>query len=133
MNRLNLAAGIFVYLAVQLTAYGADIIYRHGFDTSWPAHARYHVVVSGVHIIAMALMSAVVAIGGLRKRRRAAWTALALITTLAWLGWPIARFIAGEHPPPVWVLLVTGSSAVVAAVALVISYKPCFVDRPAGT
>jgi hypothetical protein len=29
-------------------------------------------------------------------------------------------------------MLVTGSSAVVAAIALVISYKPCF-DRPAGT
>src|SRR5207249_8850597 len=103
---------------------------RHGFDTTWPAHARYHVVVSGVHIIAMALMSGVVAVGGLRKRRRAAWTALAIITTLAWLGWPIARFIAGEQPPPTWVLLVTGSSALAAVVALAISYRPCFVDRP---
>jgi hypothetical protein len=126
MTRLNVAAGIFVYLALQLTVYGADIIYRHGFDTTWPPHARYHVVVSGVHIIAIAFMSAVVAVGALRKRRRTAWTALAIITTLAWAGWPIARLVAGEHPPPLWVLLVTASSIVVAIIALAISFRPCF-------
>lgn len=128
MKKLNLAAGIFVYLALQGFVYGADIAVRHGFDRTWPAHARYHVVVSGIHIIAMSIMTAIAAIGGLRKRRRAAWLTLMVVSTVGWAAWPIARLLAGE-PPPGWVQLVTFGSAVAAFIALAISYGPVFDAR----
>jgi hypothetical protein len=130
VKKLNLAAGIFVYLALQGFVYGADIAVRHGFDRSWPAHARYHVVVSGIHIIALSLMTAVAAIGGLRRRRRAAWLTLAVVSTVGWAAWPAARAIAGE-PPAGWVQLVTFGSVIAALVALGISYGPVFDGRRA--
>lgn len=125
MKKLNLAAGIFVYLALQGFVYGVDIVQRHGYDRSWPAHARYHVVVSGIHIVAMSLVTAVAAIGGLRRRRRAAWITLAILSTVAWGAWPIARAIAGQPPPP-WVQAVTMGSFAAALLALAISFKPIF-------
>jgi hypothetical protein len=130
MKKLNLAAGIFVYLALQGFVYGADIAWRHGFDRSWPAHARYHVVVSGIHIITLALMTAVAAIGGLRRRRRAAWLTLAIVSTVGWAAWPVARMLAGE-PPAGWVQIVTFGSALAALFALAISYGPVFDARVA--
>jgi len=128
VKKLNLAAGIFVYLALQGFVYGADIAVRHGFDRGWPAHARYHVVVSGIHIVAMSLMTAVAAIGGLRKRRRAAWLTLAIVSTVGWAAWPIARVLAGQ-PPAAWVQIVTFGSALAALIALGISYGPVFDAR----
>jgi hypothetical protein len=65
------------------------------------------------------------AIGGLRKARKTAWLTLAIVGTLGWLSWPIARAVAGE-PPPVWVQMVTGLSGVAALIALAISWKPVF-------
>lgn len=132
MTRIKVAAAIFVYLAVQGLAYGADIIHRHAFEPTWPAHARYHVMLNGLHVIVFALVTAVVAIGGLRKARRTAWITLAIVGTLGWLSWPIARAIAGE-PPPMWVQLVTGLSGLAALVALGISYKPIFSGSSAPT
>ncbi len=131
MGRRNVAAGIFVYLALQGFVYGADIVHRHGFDESWPQHARYHVVVSGVHMIAMALMTVVAALGGLRKARRSAWITLAIVSTVGWAAWPIARALAGE-PPPFWVQLVTGGSFLAAAVALGLTFRDCFSPAPAA-
>mgnify|MGYP000679834826 CR=1 FL=1 len=45
-----------VHFALQGFVYGVDIMLRHGNDPAWPAHARYHVMVSGVHIVALALI-----------------------------------------------------------------------------
>ena len=134
MKNVKIASAIFVYLAVQGLAYGADIIYRHAFEPTWPAHARYHVMLNGLHVIVFALVTAVVAIGGLRKARRTAWITLAIVGTLGWLSWPLARAIAGE-PPALWVQLVTGFSGLAALLALAISYKPIFsgtAAAPAG-
>ncbi len=128
MNRLNVAAGIFIYLALQALVYGLDIAYRHGFDPTWQPHARYHVFISGIHIIAMAGMTVISALGGLRKARRSAWLTLAMVCTVGWAAWPLARAVAGE-PPPLWVQLVTGGSFVLGLVALYISYGPCFAPR----
>lgn len=132
MNRLNLAAAIYVYLALQGLVYGVDIMLRHGNDPAWPAHARYHVMVSGVHIVALALITGLLAIGGLRKARRTAWLALAVVSSVGWAAWPLARLLAGE-PPPLFVQAVTGGSLVAALVALGVSYGPCFqAPHPQG-
>jgi hypothetical protein len=125
MSRLKAAAAIFVYLALQGFVYGVDIILRHGLDRSWPAHARYHVVVSGIHIVSLAAITLVHAVGGLRKRRRTSWLTLAVVSTVAWAAWPIARLVAGE-PPPAWVQLVTAGSLLLALFGLWLAYGPCF-------
>ncbi len=125
MTRLKIAVAIFMYLAVQGLVYGIDIVQRHGFDQSWPAHARYHVTLSGIHIVTLAGITAVAALGGLLKARRSAWIMLAIASTVGWSAWPVGRFIAGEPPPPM-VIAVTAGSFVAALIALALAWGPCF-------
>lgn len=125
MGKLNLAAGIFVVLALLGAAYGVDIALRHGFDDSWPAHARYHLVVSGLHLVTLSLLTGAAAIGGLRRRRRAAWVTLAIVAPATWAAWPLARLVAGQ-PPPGWVQLLTLGAVLMALFALAISFRPIF-------
>jgi len=131
MKKLDVASWIFLGLALFGIAYGIDIASRHGFDQSWPAHARYHVVVSGIHIVVLSLVTAIMA-GGLRRRRRSAWITLAIVSTFGWAAWPIARSIAGE-PPPGWVQLVTIGALGAAIVGLAISFRPIFAGDPVGS
>jgi len=130
MNRLKLATAIFLCLAAQGLVYGVDIVIRHGFDPAWPAHARYHVALSGIHIVTLALITAVAALGGLTKARRSAWIMLAIASTVGWSAWPLGRFVAGEPPPPLTIALTTGSLAA-GLLALALSYGPCFREADA--
>src|SRR5688572_28590030 len=109
MTRLRVATAIFLCLAVQGLVYGIDIVVRHGFAPAWPAHARYHVAFSGMHIVTLGSIAAVAALGGLSEARRSAWIMLAIASTVGWSAWPLGRFIGGEPPPPLTIALTTGS------------------------
>jgi len=131
MTKLNCAVAIFLGLSLLMLAYGIDIILRHGADPAWPGHARYHVTLSGLHMVTFSTMLVVAAVGGLRKRRRSAWIMLAIASTLGCASWPLARLLAGD-PPPVSVQLHLGIALVAGLVGLALSGKYCFgYDSPA--
>src|SRR5258708_38087601 len=99
MTKLNCAVAIFLGLSLLMLAYGIDIILRHGADPAWPGHARYHVRLSGLHMVTFAPVLAVAADGGVRRRRRRPWVLLAVPSTLGRGWWPLARLFVGEPPP----------------------------------
>src|SRR5438270_594677 len=125
MNKLNFAVAVFVFLALVLVLYAIDIIVGHSFDSSWPGHARYHVALSGLHLITFAAVIAVVAIDGLRRRRRSAWITLAIASILGTASWPVARAMVGD-PPAWWVQSVFAVALLGSLLALALSYKECF-------
>ena len=125
MNRLNIGIAVFILIALEAIAYAVEIMFRHGFDTAWPTHARYHLMVSAVQIVAIAIVSVVIALTGLRKRSRDSWLALAVLSLITWAGWPLARLVTGEPTPAPAILFIAGCLAAV-LVALALTYSPCF-------
>ena len=131
MKKLDVASWIFLALAVFGFGYGLSLAFGHGADPSWPARARYQVVVGGLHMATLALVTAIMA-GGLRRRRRSAWITLAVVTTLGWAAWPLARLVGGE-PPAGWAQIATTLAFAAAVVALGISFRSVFDgDHPAS-
>ena len=78
-SRLNVAAWIFVAVAVLAAAQVAkDLIPNHAFDTTWPVHARFHVIWGAANHIGFALLAAAVALFPLRRGEAWSWWALLL-------------------------------------------------------
>jgi len=125
MRKLNLAAGLFVALALLGLVCGVVVAIRRGYDDGWPSGARFQAVVSGIHIIVLSLVSAVAGVVGLRRRRRAAWFTLVIVGVIGWAAWPLASVLSGEAPAA-WFSAVTFGALAAALFALAISFRPNF-------
>jgi hypothetical protein len=94
--RLNVAAWIIVIVASLLAIQGvADGIPLHGFDQSWPDHARFHLAWATASKIGFCLAAATIALIPLRRAERWSWWVLlgftvfgnlALIPAAIWQG-----------------------------------------------
>src|SRR5262245_37430405 len=96
MKRAFSGMAIFGGLAALGIAYSVEVISRHGSDPAWPTHARYHLVVSAIHIIGMSLASLVLVWTSARKGSKPSWFALAILSLGAGIAWPVARWLTGE-------------------------------------
>jgi nitroreductase len=132
MKKLDVASWLFLGLAVFGLVLGIEQTLGHGTNENWPAHARTTAVVGGLHIVALALVTGIMA-GGLRRRRRSAWITLSIVTTIGWAAWPIARVLVGD-PQSAWEQIATTLALAVAVVGLGISFRSIFdADSPASS
>lgn len=82
-SKLNVAAWIFVLMAFVVGVQGiADGLPMHGFDKTWPDHARFHVTWATANKVGFCLTAAIVALIPLRRRERWSWWVLLIFTVL---------------------------------------------------
>ena len=93
-TKLNYAAWIFVVVAAFVALQGVvDGIPLHGFDQSWPDHARFHLAWATASKVGFSLMAATVALIPLRRAERWSWWVL--------LGWTVFGVLS-LIPAAIW-------------------------------
>ena len=96
---LNAAAWIFVVVAFFMAAPGvADGIPLHGFDQSWPDHARFHLAWATASKVGFSLTAATVALIPLRRAERWSWWVLLAYTVFGNLSLIPAAIWQGSGP-----------------------------------
>jgi hypothetical protein len=97
--RLSIAAWIFVVMAFVLAVQGVvDGIPMHGFDQSWPDHARFHLSWATASKVGYCLTIGVIAFIPLRRAERWSWWALLVFTVFANLSLVPAAIWQGSGP-----------------------------------
>jgi hypothetical protein len=98
-SKLNIASWIFVVMASLLAIQGViDGLPMHGFDHSWPDHARFHITWATASKVGFCLTVAIIALIPLRKGERWSWWALVVFTIFGNLSLVPAAIWQGSGP-----------------------------------
>jgi hypothetical protein len=98
-KKLNIASWIFVVMASLLAMQGVvDGLPMHGFDQSWPDHARFHIVWATASKVGFCLTIGLIALIPLRKGERWSWWALLAFTVFGNLSLIPAAIWQGSGP-----------------------------------
>ena len=117
-RRLRWASWVFLAVTVYgVIAPFADLIPKHAMDGSWPAHARFHVTWAAGKLLALALLTALIAWFPFRRGERWSWFALLIIAVLG-IGGLVAASAWHMSGPPLHLYVVAGGSLAAMLVAL---------------
>lgn len=117
---LNISAWIFVVMAGIVALQGLiDGLPRHGFDASWPDHARFHVTLAAFSQLGFCAMAATVALIPLRRAERWSWWALLGFTVFGNFSLVPAAIWQGSGPQEKFTIpIVLGFVALVTALSM---------------
>ena len=97
--KLNMASWIFVVMAFVLAVQGVvDGLPMHGFDQSWPDHARFHITWATASKVGFCLTVGIIALIPFRKAERWSWWALLVFTVFGNLSLLPAAIWQGSGP-----------------------------------
>lgn len=115
-----IAAWLFVAVAViQGLQALLDALPNHAFDTTWPAHARFHVTIGAANQLGFAIAAVFLALIPLKRGERWGWWLLlsfAVLSTVALI--PAAAWHGSGPPPGAWILIGACIAAMTVALAL---------------
>jgi hypothetical protein len=98
-KKLNVASWIFVVMAFVLAVQGVvDGLPMHGFDQSWPDHARFHITWATASKVGFCLTAGIIALIPLRKAERWSWWVLLAFTVFGNLSLIPAAIWQGSGP-----------------------------------
>lgn len=112
---------VWVFTLVPLAAAVAlalDLIPKHGFDPSWPEHARFHATWASAKFLALGLVVALIAQNAFRRGERWAWWAMATYLVIG-VGGMIPAMLWHRDGPPLRPLIMTGVMALLMLIALI--------------
>lgn len=125
-RRVNIAAWIFVLIAMAGALQAVvDGIPRHGFDMSWPDHARFHLTWGVANQVGFSLAAVLVALIPLRKGERWSWWVLFLWVLLGNFSLFAAWLWQGSGPRPGFEIPI-GVAVIALLVALGLSIRVAF-------
>lgn len=109
-RRLRIASWVFLAASIYgIVSPFADLIPKHALDASWPAHARFHVTWAAAKLLALALLTALIAWYPFRRGERWSWFALLIITVLG-IGGLVAASLWHMSGPPAHLYLIAAAS-----------------------
>ena len=98
-SKLNVAAWIFVVMAFVLGVQGiVDGLPMHGFDKSWPDHARFHVTWATASKVGFCITVGLIALIPFRRAERWSWWALLVFTIFGNLSLIPSAILQGRGP-----------------------------------
>ena len=124
MNRF----AVWVFTLIPLlaaAALAADLIPKHGFDLSWPEHARFHATWASAKFLALGIVVALVAQNAFKQGERWAWWTM-LIYLVVGIGGMVPAMLWHGDGPPTRPLIMVGVFTVLMVVALILSAKTAF-------
>ena len=127
--KLTIASWIFVVMAFVLAVQGVvDGLPMHGFDQSWPDHARFHITWATASKVGFCLTVGIIALIPFRKAERWSWWALLVFTVFGNLSLLPAAIWQGSGPRagseiPIAILFIA------LLVGLVLSFRVGFPNR----
>lgn len=129
-RRLVVASWIFLAASVYgVIAPFADLIPKHALDAGWPAHARFHVTWAAGKLLALALLTALIAWYPFRRGEPWSWFALAIVTVFG-LGSLVAGSLWHMSGPPPHLYAIAALSVAAMLAALGYSWRPVFRGGP---
>ena len=119
-RNLKIASWIFVVMAIVLAVQGAiDGLPMHGFDLSWPDHARFHVTWATASKVGFCITVALIALIPFRKAERWSWWALLVFTVFGNMSLIPSAMLQGSGPRAGFeVPIAIGLIALIVALAL---------------
>ena len=123
---------VWVFTIIPLlaaVALAVDLIPKHGFDMSWPDHARFHATWASAKFLALGIVVALIAQNALKKAERWAWWAMLSYLVIGMGGIVPAMLWHGDGPPTRPLIMVSIMAAFM-IVALVGSAKIVFSSEP---
>jgi hypothetical protein len=127
--KLNIASWIFVVMAFILAVQGViDGLPMHGFDQSWPDHARFHITWATASKVGFCITVGMIALIPFRKAERWSWWALLVFTVFGNISLLPAAIWQGSGPRAGFEIpIVIGLIALLAG--LVLSFRVGFPSR----
>ena len=123
---------VWVFTIIPLLAALAlaiDLIPKHGFDLSWPDHARFHATWASAKFLALGIVVALIAQNALKKAERWAWWAM-LTYLLIGMGGIVPAMLWHGDGPPTRPLVMVSIMVVLMVIALFGSAKVVFSSGP---
>ncbi len=119
-RNLNVASWIFVVMAFVLAVQGVvDGLPMHGFDYSWPDHARFHVTWATASKVGFCITVGLIALIPFRRAERWSWWALLVFTVFGNLSLIPSAILQGSGPRAGFeVPIAIGFLALIVALAL---------------
>jgi hypothetical protein len=109
-------------------ALAMDLIPKHGFDLSWPDHARFHATWASAKFLALGVVVALIAQNALVKAERWAWWAM-LAYLLIGIGGMVPAILWHGDGPPTRPLVMISIMVVFMVIALLGSAKKVFTSE----
>jgi hypothetical protein len=98
-KNLNVASWIFVVMALALAVQGiVDGLPMHGFDHSWPDHARFHVTWATASKVGFCITVGLIALIPFRRAERWSWWALLVFTIFGNVSLIPSAILQGSGP-----------------------------------
>lgn len=116
--------GLATLLSVAGLCQGGMVTMEHLQEAAFPVHARFHAAVSGLYLLALAILALVLAWGPYRWDGKGA--GLALVVTLAAtpIGVLIAAGLVPEGAPPAWALWLAAVTLATVVVIMLLMLRP---------
>lgn len=125
-RRLKAASWVFIAASVYgIVSPFADLIPKHAFDEAWPAHARFHVTWAAAKLLALSLLTALIAWFPFRRGERWSWFALGVIALLG-IGGLVVASLWHMSGPPAHLYAVAAGSLLATGGALAATWRPMF-------
>lgn len=125
-RRLRVASWVFLAASIYgVVAPFADLIRKHALDATWPAHARFHVTWAAAKLLALALLTVLIAWFPFRRGEPWSWFALLIITVLG-IGGLVAASLWHMSGPPVQLYAIAAGSLLAMLVALAATWRVIF-------
>jgi hypothetical protein len=98
-RNLNIASWIFAGTAFVLAVQGVvDGLPMHGFDQSWPDHARFHVTWAAASKVGFCITVGLIALIPFRRAERWSWWALLVFTVFGYVSLIPSAILQGSGP-----------------------------------
>jgi hypothetical protein len=122
-RKLTVAAWIFVVMAFLVAFQGVfDGFRMHGFDQSWPDHARFHMTWATATTVGFCVTVALVALIPFRRGERWSWWALSIFTVFGNYSLIPAAIWQGSGPRAIFEIpIAIGFMALL--IALILSFR----------
>jgi uncharacterized membrane protein len=127
MNKFS----VWVFTLVPLiaaVALAADLIPKHGFDLSWPEHARFHATWASAKFLALGIIVALIAQNAFKRAERWAWWSMLLYLVVG-VGGMIPAILWHGDGPPTRPLVMIVIMVVLMVIALFLSAKTAFSNE----